>query len=485
MLPPMRCMTAATKALAFLAVLGGLTVSAARAQSAVAGDAAQNEAWRAAIRRALYVPTKLPSLDAKVWSTFSPTPGVLADRATYTTAAGMLVPAVVYRPDPKVTRYKGKLPGIVIVNGHGSDKFGWYAFYSGMMFAKAGAVVITYDPIGEGERNARRASAENPSPHDADITPPAPLPHDDWGRRLAGLMQVDLAQAISYLRAQPEVDPKRIGVAGYSMGAFITGLATALDGDHRIAAVVLSGGGTYDDAPGTYFDTNKNPCQGPPYRSLLPLLQLNGRPARGEILYELMASSHHPMLIMNGTGDTVMDIPFHNAAWFQELHDRTQRDFQLAPEQMFTTIFYPGISHRTSWVNRDGVEWLNAQLHFPFWKTNAIIGQQGTTHISTWARTNDVWISKNYMREDREGGLDAVGAGLPGIPRQQLMVLPEADWQRLRDQLTWEAWAAKTMAAEQDAAEQDAAKQDAANAAKAASVDLGTRAAPEVPARVH
>jgi hypothetical protein len=28
------------------------------------------------------------------------------------------------------------------------------------------------------------------------------------------------------------------------------------------------------------------------------------------------------------------------------------------------------------------------------------------------------------------------------------MVLPDADWQRLKDQLTYEAWATKTLAAE-------------------------------------
>ena len=47
---------------------------------------------------------------------------------TYQTMDGMLVPAIVYRPDPKVVKWTGKLPGIVVVNGHGSDKFGWYAF---------------------------------------------------------------------------------------------------------------------------------------------------------------------------------------------------------------------------------------------------------------------------------------------------------------------------------------------------------------------
>ena len=188
--------------------------------------AERDAAWRAQIRKTLYVPEHLPALEPKLWSTFSPTPGVLADRVTYRTADGMLVPAIVYRPDPKTAHWKGKLPGVVIVNGHGGDKFSWYAFYSGMLFAKAGAEVVTYDPIGEGERNIDKKSRAGS--HDKWVDPPAPLPRTDWGQRLAGLMQVDALQAVRYLQSRPEVDPARVAIAGYSMGAFVSGITGAI-----------------------------------------------------------------------------------------------------------------------------------------------------------------------------------------------------------------------------------------------------------------
>jgi dienelactone hydrolase len=406
-----------------------------------------SDVWRAEIRHALYVPDKLPPLDAKVWSSFSPAAGVIADRVTYATADGMLVPAIVYRPDPKVTHYRGKLPGIVVVNGHGSDKFGWYAFYSGVMFATAGAVVVTYDPIGEGERNLARRSMQSPSPHDADVTPPAPLPHDDWGKRLGGLMQMDLLQAVSYLNAQPEVDAKRIAVVGYSMGAFVAGIEGAYD--LRVHAVLLSGGGTYDDGVGGYFDLNHNPCQNAPYRALAPLLELDSKPMRGTILYALNAE-RGPMYVMNGEADTVMDIAHHDAAWFAAMHQRVSEQFgaRLKTANLFTYVLYPGVSHRPSWVNRDGVRWLNSQIHFAFWNSDAKIDAQGTTHISEWITANHVAISKNYFAEDREGGLLAVGTGMPAIVREDLMVLPDADWENLQGRLTYEAWAAKEMVAE-------------------------------------
>jgi dienelactone hydrolase len=391
----------------------------------------RNAAWRAAIRKQLFVPDHLPALQAHVWSTFSPMPGVLADRVTYATADGMRVPAIVYRPDPAVTHWKGKLPGIAIVNGHGGDKFSWYAFYSGMLFAKAGAVAVTYDPIGEGERNTHRASRENPSEHDAVVD----LPH--WGQRLAGLMQVDVMQAVSYLQSLPEVDPARIGTVGYSMGAFITGITGAID--PRIHAVLLSGGGTFD-GPHGYFDTGKLPCQAPPYRALAVVGD------RSAVLYTLNAE-RGPMYVMNGDADTVMKMADHPPSWFAAVRQRAVT-MAGSDTNMFTTVLYPGISHRTSWVDLDGMLWLNHQLHFALWD-DAAIRAAGTTHISTWITANAVDISPNYFREDREGGLDAVGTGFPGIPRKDLQTLPDAEWEKQKNELLYSAWAAKTRRQEQ------------------------------------
>jgi hypothetical protein len=397
-------------------------------------NTARMAAWRAQIRKILYVPDTLPTLEAKKWSTFSPTPGVLADRVTYHTMDGMLIPAIVYRPDPKVLKWKGKLPGILMVNGHGSDKFGWYAMYTGMEYAKAGAVVVTYDMIGEGERNIDKKSRA--SSHDKRVTPPEGVPATDWGQRVAGLMQVDLMQGVSYLMQQPEVDPKRIAVLGYSMGSFVTGIAGAID--MRIHAVVLSGAGVFD-GPGGYFDSGQLPCQGPPYRAL----QVIGD--RSAIIYALNAQ-RGPMFVMNGSADTVMDIPHHLQPWFDEVKTRAIA-VRGSDKDMFTTVFYPGVSHRPSWENRDAAEWLEKNIHFGIW-TEKEIEAMPTVKVSTWAKANNVTVGTSEMREEREGGVDALDAGLPNIKREDLMVLPDADWMAMKEQLTYEAWAAKAAAAE-------------------------------------
>src|SRR5215831_9276770 len=178
---------------------------------------AQEQEWRSAIRAALFVPDRLPPLIPKVRGRFHPEPGIIAERITYNTLLGLRVPAILYLPESP----KGKIPALIVVNGHGGDKYAWYAMYSGIMYARAGAAVLTYDPIGEGERNIDRKSGTRA--HDVLQNPP------ELGRRMGGLMMTEVMQAVSYLGSRPEVDSKRIGAMGYSMGSFVLSLACAVE----------------------------------------------------------------------------------------------------------------------------------------------------------------------------------------------------------------------------------------------------------------
>jgi hypothetical protein len=58
---------------------------------------------------------------------------------------------------------------------------------------------------------------------------------------------------------------------------------------------------------------------------------------------------------------------------------------------LFTTILYPGISHRTSWVDLDGMLWLNRQIHFSNWNEDAI-RTAGTTHSPSGSKLTE-WTS--------------------------------------------------------------------------------------------
>src|ERR1035437_610027 len=64
--------------------LGGVGAAVPPEKPAADFSAKQNDArlaaWRAQIRKILYVPDKLPALEPKTWSTFSPTPGRSEER---------------------------------------------------------------------------------------------------------------------------------------------------------------------------------------------------------------------------------------------------------------------------------------------------------------------------------------------------------------------------------------------------------------------
>jgi len=372
---------------------------------------------RRKIRSTLLVPDKLPPLEARVHGRFEPMPGVIAERVTYNTLLGLRVSAILYLPK---TRPAGKIPALIVVNGHGGDKYAWYSFYSGMLYAKAGAAVLTYDPIGEGERNIDRKSGTRA--HDVRQDPP------ELGLRMGGLMMTDVMQAVSYLTQRPEVDASRIGAMGYSMGSFVLALAGAVE--TRLHAVVLVGGGNLD-GPGGIWDKSKPMCQGIPYRSLS---FLGDRPA---VLYALQAA-RGPLLIYDGVQDSTVSVP-RLGTWrfFDDLYQRTAK-VRGSTKGLFDYNFTDG-GHRPNFVTKPVAIWLEKQLDFPCW-TEAEISALPVTHISEWARKNGVQLDRMYASEMREGGTLALGEGIPAPSRSDLSVFTDGQWEAEKTKLIYESW---------------------------------------------
>lgn len=383
----------------------------------------ERQQWQSQIRAALFLPDPLPPLAAETHGQFEPADGVVAERVTFGSQFGLRVPAILYRPKSR----SGRLPALAVVNGHGGDKYSWYAFYSGVLYARAGAVVLTFDPIGEGERNALRASGTRA--HDQVQSPP------EMGLRLGGLLVTDCLQAASYLRQRPEVDPHRIGAMGYSLGSFVTALAGAVES--HLHACVLVGGGNLDGVGG-YWDKSKPMCQGLPYQSLQ---FLGDRPAA---IYALHAA-RGPTLIFNGLADTVVAIPTHGEPFFLDLRRRASQ-LHGGTDGVFDYQLVPDVSHRPFFVTREVALWLEQHLDFPNW-TAADIQTMPTTHISRWTQANGVSLDRGYASEDREGGTRALGEGIPGLSRNDLSVFTADEWERLKPQLIYENWVEHSRAA--------------------------------------
>jgi dienelactone hydrolase len=405
---PSECMR-----LAALICIASLSLGAAKA--------AEKKNWvelRKQIEATLHVPEPLPNPQPKSYGSFSPAAGVAADRVAYTTAYSLRVPAIVYHPPgATITQH----PAIVVVNGHGGDKSSWYAYWTGILYARAGAIVLTYDPIGEYERNAERRS--NTSQHDEYIPP------DDMARRMNGLMVTDAMQAVNYLLTRKDVDAKHIAVVGYSMGSFISSLVCAVD--TRVHACVLVGGGDLD-RPGGYWDSSaKKMCQSIPYQSLSFLGD------RGAVLYALIAK-RGPTLVWNGTADTVVDIPKHAQPWFEDLRQRTIAELGSSKD-IFEFGFTPDGGHRPYFVTKPVALWLAQQLRLPGWTKKQIEGMP-ETRMMDWAAKNGITTPPSVKTETGEGGTMALGADIPAVSRADLHAIPEAVWDAERENFVYETW---------------------------------------------
>jgi cephalosporin-C deacetylase-like acetyl esterase len=159
------------------------------------------------------------------------------------------VTALLYVPDGDApageqvaTSGKSSSPGlkraaILMTPGHGpSGKAGDAP--TAAIFARNGFVVLSYDPIGQGER------LQYPDP----AKPGATLAHAATGEHGEASLQPmligetfakyeiwDAMRGVDYLASLPFVDPHRIGAMGCSGGGTVTALTSALD--TRIAAI--------------------------------------------------------------------------------------------------------------------------------------------------------------------------------------------------------------------------------------------------------
>ena len=373
---------------------------------------------------ALHIDVDLPSLSITTFGSENINQNIHIERVTFNTQFGQWIPAIVYVPNHP----KARTPAIVVVNGHGGDKSSWYAAYTGMLYATAGAVVITYDPIGEFERSTTRGSEVGE--HDK------PQPGLDHPELVGGLMIEDVLQSLRYAASRPDVDRTRIALLGYSMGSFHALLASALT-QTPVRALVLSGGGNLD-GPNEYWDNpNKPNCQSGPYKALSFLGD------RAAILWALRTQSG-PTLVLNGTEDGLITKFNEQEPFFNTLRDHIAA-VTGTRTNLPETVWYPGVGHRASFMTREAALWLNHQLQFPNW-TDAQIQAFPTIRAADWVAKTHVRISKGYDAEQKEGGTLALDLNLPALTRDQLTVVPESKWQHDRTRYTLESWTSHAIA---------------------------------------
>ena len=141
---------------------------------------------------------------------------------------GYWVPALLYRPRTAV------FPTSAILSPCGHSTVGkaertYQTFHINL--AKRGHFVLTYDPVGQGERSqfwdatSRRSHFNLTCGEHCVLGNPLYL----LGTSLAKYRIWDGLRALDYLVALPDVDPQRIGCAGNSGGGTLTAYIGALD----------------------------------------------------------------------------------------------------------------------------------------------------------------------------------------------------------------------------------------------------------------
>jgi hypothetical protein len=165
---------------------------------------------------------------------------------------------------------------------------------------------------------------------------------------------------------------------------------------------------------------------------------------RGAAIYNLHAE-RGATLIINGSADDVVAMPQAGPPFFADLRDRVIA-LHGSDRNVFDYEFIEGGGHRPYFLTKPAALWLEKHLHFPNWTAESI-ARMPVTHISEWAERNHVTIDRLYAPELREGGTEALGAGIPAVPHDLMNALPPDRWERDKDLYVYETWLKNAKAA--------------------------------------
>ena len=160
----------------------------------------------------------------------------VVEKLVIETLPGYFMSALLYKPRKIV----GRVPGVISPCGHsttGKAAASYQILHINLV--KRGYIVLTYDPVGQGERSQFWDADKGKSRFNLSCGEHAVLGNPLYllGTSLARYRIWDGMRAIDYLAALPEVDPERIGCVGNSGGGTLTAYIAALDPRVKAAAI--------------------------------------------------------------------------------------------------------------------------------------------------------------------------------------------------------------------------------------------------------
>lgn len=211
---------------------------AARVATLTPADAPQRRSW---VREKMLaqiggLPSERTPLNARITGTFT-RPGYRVEKLIYDSLPGFHVTANVYVPLTGRPPY----PAVVGVAGHSANGKASATYqHVWITLARRGFVVLAFDPPGQGERIETLDPATGTSRVGIGTSEHTLIGTQSLlaGGHIARYEIWDGVRAVDYLHTRPDVDPRKIAVAGNSGGG--TQAAYLAVADPRLSAIVSS-----------------------------------------------------------------------------------------------------------------------------------------------------------------------------------------------------------------------------------------------------
>lgn len=158
------------------------------------------------------------------------------EKFVYESFPGYFVSAILYKPK----NVAGRCPAVISPCGHSPEGKAAKTYQiCHVNLVRRGYVVMSYDPVGQGERSQCWDAANHKSRYNLTCGEHAVLGNPLYllGTSLARYRIWDGIRAIDYLTSRDDVDPERIGCVGNSGGGTLTAYISALDPRVKAAAI--------------------------------------------------------------------------------------------------------------------------------------------------------------------------------------------------------------------------------------------------------
>jgi len=162
-----------------------------------------------------------------------PMDGYAIEKLVFQSSPGIYVTALVYIPNDHASKH----PAVLVPAGHAADGKFHYQALSQRLVGR-GYVVISWDPVGQGERSQFWDPKAKKSRYNLICAEHAVMGNLAYlaGANLARWEVWDGIRAVDYLLTRPDVDAERISITGTSGGGTQTALIAVLDPRIKVAA---------------------------------------------------------------------------------------------------------------------------------------------------------------------------------------------------------------------------------------------------------